>query len=152
LTALQEFYYSATIMAINAMEPINPSSTIRDQYNIPENKKLAGHRITIKGFYFTQPANRDYEGSARKIGKDYEETFVLAPSEFRLNPQVALAAVLGLGLLKERLLEKDPDFRSIAKHEIVDHKNLFVDIKPESEQELSSNVSSKPKTKKSSAA
>jgi hypothetical protein len=88
-------------------------------------KKLVGHKITVKGIYLAKPPKRDELGAAESRKVEYEESFDLPPGKGNLIDTNALSQVLGKNLLADRLLEKDTEFRGIKTHIIVKHENLF---------------------------
>jgi hypothetical protein len=123
LTSLQNLYYTRTVMPTKP--PIVVSAASEGKYNTPWDKKLAGHRLTIEGFYFARPKERDAEGGYGRIKKSYHEEFVLDPSESYLDQNAALGAVLSGGLLTLHLRSKDPDFQAVNTHVIAKHENLW---------------------------
>lgn len=87
-------------------------------------KVLAGHRVTVKGFYLAAPNAKSAAGHWEKRRLPYEETFDLEPKGHNFHGQGALGHLLRDEILAARLLENDPEFRAIATHEVVKHENL----------------------------
>ncbi len=117
-------------MLLTMSESSTPSKSIKvsgpaaHAHGIPENKRVEGHEVVIKGLYFA------FTKSGEKVKREYEETFWLNPAERLLSGQGALGHILSGKLLSDLLAAKDPEFRVVHTHEVVSHENVLVDAPP----------------------
>ena len=100
-------------------ESIKVSGPAAHAHGLPEGAKISGHKIVVKGLYFA------FDAKGEKVKRAYSESFELPPAAHRVHGQGALASLLSDKILAERLLAKDPEFRSIQTHELESHVNLF---------------------------
>lgn len=87
--------------------------------------KISSHRIVVAGYYIARsPRSQDGDGSTRKRRVKYQEEFTITPRFHCESGPGALAHVLSEKRLHDRLAKKDPDFRGVGTHEVIEHENI----------------------------